>query len=292
MSNKKLIFFLIIAMVLWGGSWTSAKLISVSAPSESVIFWRFIITTLSMIPLVFIFKVSLKVSLREILLLALGGFIMFLYNIGFIYGVKNGFAGAGGVLVTGLNPVFTFLLTIILLREKASLKQILILALGLAGGLVMLKIWNASSSQILDGGNIFFLLASTSWAFVTILSHKIQRKIHFITYSFYVFGFCAIYGLIFSVANNALFPIPAEMPYWLNILYLSLGATTIATTIYFLCTKQLGSRVASSFIFTVPVSAVFFSWLLLGEVPQLPTIIGGTLTIVAVYLLNREKLKR
>jgi len=214
---------------------------------------------------------------------------MFLTNIGFLFGVKNGFAGAGGVLVTGLNPVFTFFLTIILLREKASLKQILILSLGLTGGLIMLEIWNTSSSQILDDGNIFFLLASSSWAFVTILSHKIQKKVHFITYCFYIYGFCTIYGLLFSLANHAMFPIPSEIPYWLNILYLSIGATTIATTIYFLCTKQLGSRLASSFIFTVPVSAMFFSWLLLGEVPQLPTLIGGTLTILAVYLLNREK---
>jgi len=280
---------MILAMVIWGGSWTSGKLISVSSPTESVIFWRFIITTISMIPLVFIFKVSLKVSFNDLLLLALGGFIMFLYNIGFLYGVKNGFAGAGGVLVTGLNPVFTFLLTIILLREKASLKQILILALGLAGGLIMLEIWNASSAQILDGGNIFFLLASSSWAFMTILSQKMQKKIHFITYGFYVYGFCTIYGLFFSLASNAMFPIPTELPYWLNILYLSIGATTIATTIYFLSTKQLGSRLASSFIFTVPVSAMFFSWLLLGEIPQLPTVIGGSLTIGAVYLINRQK---
>ena len=219
----------------------------------------------------------------------LGGFIIFLYNIGFLYGVKNGFAGAGGVLVTGLNPVFTFLLTIILLREKASLKQISVLLLGFAGGLIMLEIWKSSTSQILDVGNMFFLLASSSWAFVTVLSHKLQKKVHFIAYSFYVYAFCTLFGLFFALPNNALLPIPTELPYWLNILYLSIGATTIATTIYFLCTKQLGSRLASSFIFTVPVSALFFSWLLLGEIPRLPTIIGGSITIIAVYLINRER---
>lgn len=290
MSNKKLIFFLIIAMVIWGGSWTSGKLITLSAPTESVIFWRFLFTTLSMIPLIFVFKASLKVSVRSVLLLALGGFIMFLYNIGFLYGVKNGFAGAGGVLVTGLNPVFTFLLTIILLREKTSAKQILILLLGFAGGLIMLEIWNASSGQILDGGNLFFIIAATSWAFLAILSQKVQKKIHFITYSFYVYLFCTVYGFIFSLANHAMFPIPTELPYWWNILYLSIGATTIATTVYFLCTKQLGARLASSFIFTVPVSALFFSWLLLGEVPRFSTLLGGAVTILAVYLINRERI--
>ena len=289
MSRKKLIPFLIFAMILWGGSWTSGKMITFSTPPEAVIFWRFFLTTLSILPLVFFFKASLKVRLKELLLLALGGLIIFIYNIGFLFGVKNGFAGAGGVIVTGLNPVFTFLLTIIIFREKASLKQGLVLVMGFSGGLIMLKIWNASWTQILDGGNLFFLMASVSWAFLTILSSRIQKRVHFITYSFFVYGFCSLYGFFFSLANDALFPIPSEISFWLNITYLSIGATTIATTIYFLCTRDLGSRLASSFIFTVPVSAVFFSWLLLGEIPQLTTIAGGVLTITSVYLINREK---
>ncbi len=289
MKNKKLILLLIFAMVLWGGSWTSGKLLTFSAPTDIIIFWRFLITTLSMFPLILYFKVSLKVAYRELLLLILGGFVIFIYNIGFVSGLQSGFAGAGGVLVTGLNPVFTFLLTIIIVREKASIKQMIVLALGFSGGLIMLEIWNASSSQIFDGGNLFFLLASISWATLTVLSHKIQKKVHFIAYSFYIYLFCTFFGLMYSLYNQSLMQTPTELSFWFNMLYLSIGATTVATTIYFLCTKQLGSRIASSFIFTVPVTAVLFSWWLLDEVPRIPTIIGGTITIIAVYLINDRK---
>ena len=289
MSNKKLIVLLILSMVIWGGSWTSGKLLTVSAAPEVIIFWRFLLTTLSMIPLFRFFKVSIKVSIGELLLLILGGLIIFIYNIGFFSGLQNGYAGAGGVLVTGLNPVITFLLTIVILREKASLKQIFALVLGFAGGLIMLEIWKAASIDILDGGNLFFILAAFSWALLTLLSQKIQKKVHFITYSFYIFMFCTVFALISSLFNQSLNQTPVELPFWLNMLYLSIGATSIATTIYFLCTKQLGSRLASSFIFTVPVSAVLFSWLILGEIPQFPTISGGILTIIAVYLINSEK---
>lgn len=289
MKDKKLIILLIFAMVLYGGSWTSGKLLSHSAPTDIIIFWRFLLTTLSMIPIVLYFRVSLKVTFSQLILLILGGLIIFSYNIGFISGVQAGFAGAGGVLVTGLNPVFTFLLTIFLLREKASLRQVLALALGLIGGLIMLEIWHASSSQIIDGGNLFFLLASASWAFLTILSHKIQKEVHFIAYSFYIYLFCTVFSFILSLNNQTLRQTPTELSFWINILFLSVGVTTIATTIYFLCTKELGSRIASSFIFTVPVTAVLFSWWLLGEVPRLSTIVGGSLTIAAVYLINRKK---
>jgi drug/metabolite transporter (DMT)-like permease len=289
MKNNKLILLLIFAMVLWGGSWTSGKLLTYSAPTDIIIFWRFLLTTLSMIPLLFAFKVTLKVKLKELFLLFLGGFIIFIYNIGFISGLQTGFAGAGGVLVTGLNPVFTFFLTILIVREKASLKQIFTLVLGFAGGLIMLEIWHASTTQIFDGGNLFFLLASCCWAVLTILSQKIQKNVHFIVYSFYIYLFCTVFAFALSLHNQSLSLTPAGIPFWLNMSYLSIGATTIATTIYFLCTKQLGSRIASSFIFTVPVTALFFSWWLLGEVPRLPTIAGGAITIIAVYLINGRK---
>ncbi|MDA3811088.1 MAG: DMT family transporter [Spirochaetaceae bacterium] len=289
MSNKKLIVFLIISMAIWGGSWTSGKLLSISAPFEVVIFWRFFITTLSMIPLFRFFKVSIRVPIKELLLLLLGGFTIFLYNIGFIAGLQTGFAGAGGVLVTGLTPIITFLLTILILREKASYKQILALILGFSGGLIMLEIWNASSSQVLDRGNMLFLFAAFMWAFLTLLSSRIQRTVHFIVYGFYIYLFCTVFSLALTLFNHSLGQTPMAFPFWMNMIYLSIGATTIATTIYFLCTKQLGSRLASSFIFTVPVSALFFSWLILGEIPRLTTLIGGSLTITAVYLINRKK---
>lgn len=289
MKNKKLIILLIFAMALWGGSWTSGKLLTFSAPTDIIIFWRFFLTTLSMFPLILYFKVSLKLAYKELFLLILGGFIIFIYNIGFISGLQTGFAGAGGVLVTGLNPVFTFLLTIIIMRERASFKQMIVLGLGFSGGLIMLEIWHISSSQLLDGGNLFFLLASASWATLTILSHKIQKKVHFIAYSFYIYLFCTFFALLYSLHNQSLILTPTELPFWLNMLYLSIGATTVATTIYFLCTKQLGSRTASSFIFTVPITAVLFSWWLLDEVPRIPTIIGGSITVIAVYLMNDRK---
>lgn len=62
--------------------------------------------------------------------------------------------------------------------------------------------------------------------------------------------------------------------------------TAFATTFYFIATAKLGAGKASSFIFLVPLSAAFGSWIFLNEIPQLHTIIGGILGIIAVYLLN------
>ena len=62
-----------------------------------------------------------------------------------------------------------------------------------------------------------------------------------------------------------------------------------ATTAYFIATSRLGSEKAAAFIFTVPVSAMLFSMLILDEPLRLNVLVGGILSIVAVVLINTAK---
>ncbi len=278
--------FLILVMAVWGGSWTSGKLVTVSAAPALIVFLRFLFTTLCTIPFVFIFKTGIRVSLSVLAWLGLGGLLLFLYNMCFFSGLHNGLPGAGGVLVTTMNPILTYLLTVIIFRKKSRLIQIAGLLLGFAGGLVMLEIWKVSMSDLLQSGNLVFLLGSLLWAFITLISSHLQKQIHFIIYSFYVYAFSALFAFVFTLAGGDLFTAPNDSSFWLNIIYLSVIVTALATTYYFLCTSKLGSRRASSFIFAVPVSAVISSWIIIGEVPTLPTIIGGVLAAAAVFIIN------
>jgi drug/metabolite transporter (DMT)-like permease len=52
---------------------------------------------------------------------------------------------------------------------------------------------------------------------------------------------------------------------------------------------RLGSQRAAAFIFTVPVSAMLFSALLLGEEFDGFIIVGGVFSVTAVYLINQQK---
>ena len=65
------------------------------------------------------------------------------------------------------------------------------------------------------------------------------------------------------------------------------GALTFGTTTYFLASQHLGPKKTSSFIFTVPISALITSMILLNESLNLFIFVGCVLTIVAVVLVNR-----
>jgi len=107
-----------------------------------------------------------------------------------------------------------------------------------------------------------------------------------IVFSFYVYTFAAVIDFFLALPYGIMKPVGGGLVFWGNIAYMSAGATTFATTIFFIASTRLGSERASSFIFTVPLSAVIVAWIILGEVPSLNLIIGGLFSTSAVYILN------
>jgi drug/metabolite transporter (DMT)-like permease len=286
--NTIIIFLLLLAMVIWGGTWTSAKLIANMAEPEVLIFWRFLITVLSSIPIMFLFKKSFTLNKASIKQVLLGAFFLFVYNKFFFWGLQNGLAGAGGVLVTTLNPIFVFILAVLILRKKAAPLQILGLFLGLTGGSILLEIWSINLSKLFASGNAFFILACTGWAFLTITSEKSKGSLSPIVFSFYVYCVVTVLDFFIALPYQPFKVFELGSVFWWNILYMSILATTFATTIFFAASGRLGSEKAAAFIFTVPFSAVLISWWILGETPRLCTIAGGLISLTAVYLINTK----
>jgi len=79
-----------------------------------------------------------------------------------------------------------------------------------------------------------------------------------------------------------------EWIFWFHMISVSIGAMVFGTTIYFIGTTKLGSEKASAFIFTVPLTAILFSIIILDELVEMSTIVGGILAMTAVYLINKK----
>jgi drug/metabolite transporter (DMT)-like permease len=78
------------------------------------------------------------------------------------------------------------------------------------------------------------------------------------------------------------------MGFWISLFYIAVISTTFGTTVYLYASSKLGSSRASSFIFLVPATALFSSWLFLSEVPAWTTLAGGALAVAAVYTINKK----
>lgn len=289
-NNSKVFYMLMfLAMLSWGGSWTSAKLIAGYTDPEVLVFWRLLVTFISFVPVIIVIKTSFRLDQRSLLLIIISSALLVAYNKLFFLGLQTGLAGAGGVLVTTLIPVYTFLFTVIFFKHKPKSREVSGLILGFLGGLIMLKIWKFDIDQLYLSGNLFFLLAAMLWALLTITAQKAQEKVSPMLVSFYLYGLSTIMDFFIALPYDIL-GVPAfDGKFWWNLIFLSVIVTTFGTTAYFFAAAKLGANKGSSFTFLVPVSALIFSWVLIGEKPESTTILGGLLAMLAVYLITSEK---
>jgi len=287
--NQKPVFFyamLILAMITWGVSWASGKVLSSMANPEVLLFWRFFFTFLTLVPAVHFVDKSWKIPRGSLKYVVAGGIFMSGYNYLFFTGLHNGLAGAGGVLVTTMNPVLTFVLASAIQKYKPEKKEIAGLVIGILGGLIMIHAWRLSWNDLVQSGNIFLIGASLTWAFMTLTSQYSGKTISLLKFTMYVHALAAAISFVPASALNWNEVIHFPAIFWGNIIYLSVISTSFGTTVYFSASRALGSKSASSFIFIVPLTALLGGIVFLGEKPGVYILAGGSLSLAAVYLIN------
>jgi drug/metabolite transporter (DMT)-like permease len=279
---------MIASMTCWGLSWTSGKILAGYGDPITISFLRFTVTFLSLPLILMAMKerwVLKKNGLRD---LVIGSILLSLYTYLFFKGLVKGKAGAGGVLVTVMNPIFAYGLMLVMKRRRPTRNETIGLLLGALAGAILLRIFS-DFQNIFNAGNLYFLVAAFCWAVLSIFTSRASRYGSSITFSFWMYGISTIFLLVLSTpAEIAVVISKADLKFWLNLFFSATITTSLATTFYFIATSTIGASKASSFIFMVPFTAAIGSWIFLNEVPQMNTIAGGILGIAAVYVLNRK----
>ncbi|KGE71715.1 DMT family transporter [Spirochaeta lutea] len=323
-----LFIVMFLAMFFWGGSWVSAKLLSVTADPVLLTFWRFALISVAALPLI-----RLDRRLGSWAIRAGGGaettppvnpgkglehraakspetnkttqsnrhtwcwtvlaaVLLTLYNLVFFGGLQYGASGKAGVIVTTINPLFAFLLASLFEAHKPKVLQWLGLALGIAGGALQTLPDLLGGDRGLTVYTLLFLGAGLLWAGLTLCSHRAQRGSGVFTYTARVYSLSSGILLVLLLATRGFTwlgdPVMFQPNFWLNELYLALPAGVFATGMYFFAAHALGSGRGSSFTFLVPLSALLLSWILLGEQPGIFTLLGGSLSAAAVYIIQKQ----
>ena len=283
---------MVFAMIFWGASWISTKVLTTYVNEYELVFLRMGICFITMFPLIYFFKLSFKFDLKSLLLILVASLVLTLYSIVMFLGVEHGTGSFGGALVTTLIPINTFIIIAILNKKSISLKHSFALILGAFGVLNMLNIWNFDLSEIFSKDNIYFLLASLLWPVLTKITAK-ATKINPFVFTFYTYLISSSTLYLFFVDNTVFTKIMNfDFIFWFNIFVITILSTTFATSIYFIGASKLGAKEVSSFIFLVPASALIIGAIFLDEKITLNIIIGTIFTIIAIYILNNLNLFR
>lgn len=280
---------MVMSMIIWGGSWVSAKIVAARLSPELLSFWRFFLSFISFVPLLFWLRIPVSMSKANLGYCASGAIFMGAYMFLFFKGLQYGYAGAGGVLVTSMIPLMTLILSFFFLKRRAKRKDLAGLFLGLSGAAILLRVWELDTSLLLKSGNIFFLICPVLWGIVTISSQKAGAGISSYLFSFAAYGIASLLYLPSALLHGIGAVFQQDAVFWFNLFFLSVVSGSFATTVYFIAAERLGSYRTSSFVFIVPSSAMLLSWFFLGEAPAPSTILGGSISVAAVYLINRAR---
>ena len=280
---------MVFAMITWGYSWVGAKILGPYGHVSTKIFLRFFFASIALIPILLKYRIPFRIDKKGFIFILWNSISLCSYNYFYFKSTHMGLAGVGGVLVTTLNPILTSLFVFSFLdRSSAKLKEFVGLIMGLAGGGIIMRLWEMDIALMISSGNIFYILASCSWVSVTITSQKSKNHIHFLTYSFWSFLSSSLLSLCFCEIESISQTINYDSIYWLNIFLLSIVVMSFANTMYFFASSKIGAVKASSYIFVVPLTAIIFSKIILNEQVLYTTVLGGILSVVAVYLINKK----
>ncbi|MCF6239404.1 MAG: DMT family transporter [Candidatus Marinimicrobia bacterium] len=232
---------LIIAMATWGLSWTNGKILGNYTTVPILMVWRFFIAALAMLLVLIFTKTPWRINRMGGVIILVSAMLLVLYNHFYFTGTHYGAAGAGGVLVTTLNPVLTFMLISGMNRELPQGRALAGIILGILGGSILINLWQAGWTAIWSSGNQYFVLCAISWAFLAVISARINKHMSTLTFSFWLYLASGFMALLFVGDGDLLAVLSYEFNFWLNLFSVSVGAMAFATTAYFFATSRLGA---------------------------------------------------
>lgn len=286
----KYLVWMIIAMLFWGFAWTAGKVAAEHSNAQVAAFWRYAISFISIIPVIWFMKVPFKTDKIGILYMIGAGALTSLFNYLFFAGLSHGQAGYGGTMVTSLSPILTYFFSILLFGTKVSNRQIIALVVGIIGALILLRV-PFDGFAFLNVDSSYFLWCAVVWALVTIISQKAAPRVNMMFYTLVVFGITMFINMIFALPHHPFDFNAYDNTFWLTILFIGLIPGTFSTALYFVSAGKVGAHRTGVFMFIVPVGAIISSQIVYNEVLALSTVIGCLLAFAAVFLFNMKKTK-
>jgi len=191
------------------------------------------------------------------------------------------YASAGLVaLLLYLYPMFVFLLSVLVLHEKATWVKVVAILIALLGtGLTV----DPAGGQL--PGILLAISAALIYSVYIIVGTNVMKYVSAVQSSVVIFASAgAVYGIL--TAFNGIHP-PATSRGWINIIGIVLVATVIPVITFLVGLERIGPTHAAMLSTLEPVVTVLLAAWVFGERLQSIALLGGSMILIAVIVLTR-----
>lgn len=285
---------LTLAPLFWAGNFVVARGIHEIVPPLSLAFWRWMLA-LTIYLLIFgrslLGKRSLLIGHWKLLAI-LGLTSVTNFSI-FIYLALHAATVVNTALINSFYPILIVVFSWIGFRERVTLRQATGILISLSG---LLWILSRGRPAMLLGlhfsaGDLFTLAAGINWAVYSVLLRKKPPELD----HFAFLGAIMLFGTLFifpfylaSVLTGQGFALSA--PAVGGILYVAVFPSILSYLCWNKGVERVGANIAGIFVHLIPVFAIFFAVLLLGETLLVYQVAGMVLIFTGIFLTTFRRI--
>ncbi len=287
---------LICVPLIWGGTFIAGRIVSGQLPPAVGALGRYLIATVVL--LLFWYSSEARDPSSKPLtqmtqnewfyVLGLGATGILIYNLGFFAALAVIPASRTAVFVA-LNPALTIIFAVLLFSEKLVWTRWLGVALALLG--VWVVITRGDLGQLfrsIGKGELLMLMAVASWAAYTLIGRQVLKTLSPLKSTLWASVFGTVMLAFFAAPDlGSIQAKQLTLPVVLSLVFLGALGTAVAFVWYYQGVKTLGT--ARTFVFNnlVPIFGVLLGWLILDESISVSLIVGGTIAVAGIFLVNR-----
>jgi drug/metabolite transporter (DMT)-like permease len=291
--RTKAVFALSLVCFLWGTTWIASKEAVTHMPALQMAGIRQIFGGICYI-IFFLIKGATFPKGKEWIPVIILSILNFALTNGLsIWGVQYITAGLGAI-IGAIFPLWLVVIGLFSSAKKIPSKAITGLLLGFAGVcIIFYDHLNDFFNADFRFGITLSLIATWTWAFGTLYTKKKAASFN----PYFSLGLQMLISGIFlmiltkathSDTINSFLPL-ADIPWraWLAIGYLVIFGSLIAFVAYLYALQNLPTAQASVYAYVNPIVAVILGWLLFNERITAFLMLGGLVTLLGVYLVNK-----
>ena len=278
LSKNKYVLLFVALLAVSSSAWVVRFLPELSA--TTIAFWRMFLASLMA------FAISYKTILTFVpnkkILLA-GIFLGFHFALFFRSVQLTSIAEAA--LLGTIAPVFTEFFSILFQKKRFSLKVFLGLSLALLGAYILISQSNFSDTSTF--GNLLAVLCSVAMAAVLLVGKDVRKSVGLFEYSRWLFFYAAVCLFLISLYQNVnVLSFNYEDFGW--FVFLAAIPTMVGHNIFYFLVKNLSATTVAAVPLGEPVISSVGAFFLFNEPVGLFVVLGGSITLVGVYIIIRN----
>lgn len=294
----KAYFLLTLVAVIWG---VAGPVIKITLPSYSpfvFLTYRFLVSSLVLIPIYLVFKPKWPNSKKEIIILTIVGLVGSTINLAFTF---YGFLYStvlDATILSNTGPIFVVAAGALFLKEKITSREKLGIFITFIGALSiviepLLKLGNTNHNLL---GNLLIIGANLSWvAYVILAKYSLKYKVDTLLLVTYMFFLGLITSFPFAIIQSKgitnLFLIISTAPpiAHIGVWYMAILSGALAYFLYQDAQKSVEASEATLFGYLSPLFAMPLAIFWLHEKITLPFVIGTLIVATGVLIAEYRK---